>query len=118
MNFWSVHKINVCVYILAIVATQEGVVSKEVWFVNSYPEYLIGANPHRTSHHGTWHLRETTKIYNEGGNQIIGYKIKYDYRPRRNGGREQGPNLGLQEYTCNPWGVSAMNIAIFNSFQC
>ena len=105
LNFWCVHNINV--YSLAIVATQEGVVSTEVWFVNSYPEYLIGKDPRRTSDHGTRHLRKTTRIKSASG-QIIGYKIEYDYRPRRNEGREQGPTLGLWEYTYNSRGVSTM----------
>jgi len=93
---------------LAIVATQEGAVSTEVWFVNSYPEYLIGKIPSRKSDHGTWHLRETTEIYNKQGNQIMGYKIKYDYRRKKNGREQQGPTLGLREYTYNPRGVSTM----------
>ena len=42
---------NINVYTLAIVATQEEVVSTEVRFVNSYPEYLIRKDPHRTSDH-------------------------------------------------------------------
>jgi len=105
-----VHNINV--YILPIVATQEGVVSTEVWFVNSYPEYLIGKNPQRTSDHGTWHLKQTKEIYNEQGNQIIGYKIEYDYRRKKNGREQQGPTLGLREYTYNPRGVSTMTITL------
>ena len=96
-------------YILAIVATQEEAVSTEVWFANSYPEYFKGTNPHRTSDDGTWRLRETTKIYNEQGNEIMGYKSKYNFRRKNNGGSEQqGPTWSLREYTYKPRGVSTI----------
>jgi len=106
---------NINAYWLVSTTQEAGEVLGEVRFVNSYPEYQRGEHPQRTSDHGTWHLRETVEN-KEHGNRI-GFMSKYDYMPRRNGGREQGPNLGLREYTYYPVGVSTMISKLFTMFN-